>query len=218
LSAGLVTECVGWQMDGAGPLHFKRPVYGGKAVATIVVRHPLQMAVVTPGSFAAPSPVPHPKGTVRRLECTVMVQEANCPRVVERVTEAAAEPSLEDAAIVVAGGRGLKGTQNFKLLEDLAQVLSGTVGASGAAVAEGWAPTSWRIGQTGKSVRPNLYLAIGISGASLHLAGLTRAKAIVAINTDKYAPIFKTARLGIVGDYQQILPPLVAALREILER
>lgn len=217
LGAGLVTECVGWDVDGAGRLHFRRPVYGGKAVATMVSRRPMQMAVVQPGSFAAPSPVPNPRGTVRRFECVVTGQES-WPRVVERVAEAAAGPALTDAAIVVAGGRGLGGAENFTLLEDLARVLSAAVGASRAAVDEGWAPTSWQIGQTGKSVHPNLYLAIGISGASQHLAGVTRAKTIVAINTDKDAPIFGTARLGVVGDYREILPPLVATLREMLGR
>jgi len=218
LEAGLVTECVGWEVDGAGRLRFKRPVYGGKAMATIVSRHPVQMAVVQPGSFAAPSPVPNPRGTVRRFECIVTGQAESWPRVVERAVEAAGGPALGDAAIIVAGGRGLGGAENFKLLEDLARVLSAAVGASRAAVDEGWAPTSWQIGQTGKSVRPDLYLAIGISGASQHLAGVTRAKTIVAINTDKDAPIFGTARLGVVGDYREILPPLVATLREMLGR
>jgi electron transfer flavoprotein alpha subunit len=215
--AGLVTECVGWEVGDDGRLLFHRPVYGGKAMATIVSRQPVQMAVVQPGSFPAPPPVSNPHGRVRRLECTVTAKEA-WPRVVEHVPEPAGGPALEDAAIVVAGGRGLGSGENFKLLRELARTLGAAIGASRAAVDEGWASASWQIGQTGKSVRPNLYLAIGISGASQHLAGARQAKIIVAINADKEAPIFSAARIGVVGDCRCMLPPLLAALREALGR
>jgi electron transfer flavoprotein alpha subunit len=216
VGAGLVTECVGWDVDGEGRLRFTRPVYGGKAIATIVSRRPVQMAVVQPGAFPAPPPAPNPQGVLRRLEFPVRGREG-WPQIVERVAERPAGPALEEATIVVSGGRGLGGPEGFRLLEELARVLGAAVGASRAAVDEGWAPASWQIGQTGKSVRPTLYLAVGISGASQHLAGV-RARTIVAINTDKDAPIFGAARLGVVADYRAVLPPLVAALREMLDR
>lgn len=215
LGAGLVTECTGWEAGPDGRLHFQRPVYGGKAVATIASRCPIQMAVVQPGSFAAPEFAPGRQGTVRRLEVAAVPAES-WPRVLERVAEAAAGPGLENASIVIAGGRGLGGAENFTLLKELADVLGAAVGASRAAVDEGWAPSSWQIGQTGKAVRPDLYVAVGISGASQHMAGVAGAKTIVAINTDKDAPIFASARLGVVGDYRQVLPALIAALRELL--
>jgi electron transfer flavoprotein alpha subunit len=217
IGASLVTECSGWDQDGDGRLRFRRPIYGGKAVATIVARCSVQMAVVQPGAFVAPAPVPNPTGAVRHLECAVAPQDG-WPRVVTRALQVSEGPALEEASIIVAGGRGLGGADGFKLLEELARVLGAATGASRAAVDEGWVPASWQIGQTGKSVHPDLYFAIGISGASQHLAGVTRATTIVAINTDKDAPIFIAARLGIVDDYKQILPALTAALREMSGR
>jgi electron transfer flavoprotein alpha subunit len=215
--AALVTECTGWEVGDDGRLLFHRPVYGGKATATIVSSCPVQMAVVQPGSFPVPPPVPGASTIVRRLECAVTPKES-WPRIVERVPEAGDGPALEDAAIVVAGGRGLGSAENFKLVQELARILGAAVGASRGAVDEGWAPASWQIGQTGRSVRPNLYLAIGISGAAQHLAGARQAKTIVAINADKHASIFGAASLGVVGDCRSMLPPLVGVLREMLGR
>jgi electron transfer flavoprotein alpha subunit len=215
LGAGLVSECSGWDLGPDGRLRFHRPVYGGKAIATMISRRPMQIAVVQPGSFSVP---PHPRRAgriVRRLEYPVTRQET-WPRVVEHVAQSAGGPALEDAAIVIGGGRGLGNGENFKVLLELARVLGGAVGVTRAAVDEGWAPASWQIGQTGKSVRPDLYLAVGISGASQHLAGVGRAKMIAAINTDREAPIFSAASLGVVGDCRKILPPLITVLREML--
>jgi electron transfer flavoprotein alpha subunit len=211
LGAGLITECAGWESGPDGGLRFLRPVYGSKAIAAIVALSRVQIAVVRSGSFPVPARVPAP-GASRRLDHAIVADGA-WPRVVEHVVEAADGPALEEAAVVVAGGRGLGGMDNFRLLQDLADVLGAAVGASRAAVDAGWAPASSQIGQTGKSVRPDLYLAVGISGASQHLAGAAGAKTVVAINTDRDAPIFDVARLGVVGDCGQILPALVAALR-----
>jgi len=214
LGAGLITECAGWEPGPDGALRFLRPVYGSKAIAAIVALSRVQIAVVRSGSFPLPPRMPAPRGAGRRLDHAVVADTA-WPRVVEHVVEAANGPALEEAAVVVAGGRGLGGVENFRLLQDLAGVLGAAIGASRAAVDAGWAPASTQIGQTGKSVSPQLYLAVGISGASQHLAGAAGAKTIVAINTDRDAPIFDVARLGVVGDCGQILPALMAALREM---
>lgn len=211
LGAGLVSECTGWRLQ-EGRLEFLRPVYGGKALAVEAVLAEPVMAVVRPGTFPVPPADAGRRGEVLALE----VPAAGRGTVlVERVAEVESGPSLEDARIVVAGGRGLGGPENFQLLKELADVLGAALGASRAAVDEGWVPASWQIGQTGRSIRPELYVAVGISGASQHMAGVAGAKTIVAINTDPSAPIFEQAHLGVVGDYRQILPPLIAALREL---
>lgn len=212
LDAGLVTECVGWEAQDAGRLHFHRPVYGGKALATIVSTRPVQIAVVQPGALPQAAAADAPSGTIASLDFAIAVDPA-WPVVKERVSEAGSGPALDSAATVISGGRGIGSGENFKIVRELADVLGAAVGASRAAVDEGWAPASWQVGQTGKSVRPNLYLAIGISGASQHVAGITAAKNVVAINTNAAAPIFKVARLGVVGDYTKVVPPLVEILR-----
>jgi electron transfer flavoprotein alpha subunit len=151
-------------------------------------------------------------GRLLGVECNEIVPRT---RVIARHEEE--DPGtlrLEDAKVVVAGGRGLAGPEGFRVLEALAHALGGAVGASRVPCDLGWCPRSWQIGLTGKTVTPDLYIAVGISGAGHHLAGCGNAKAIVAINTDAGAAIFREARYGIVGDYRQVIPALLEALRQ----
>ena len=136
-------------------------------------------------------------------------------RVVGREREAASGARLEDAKIVVAGGRGLEGAEGFAVLQELADALGGAVGSSRVPCDLGWAPHSKQIGLTGKTVTPDLYIAVGISGAGHHMAGCGNARAIVAINTDPDAAIFREARFGVVGDYRKVVPALTAAIADL---
>jgi electron transfer flavoprotein alpha subunit len=136
-------------------------------------------------------------------------------RVLERQRDGGGDVRLEDARVVIAGGRGLNGPEGFEVLADLARELNGAVGASRVPCDLGWCPHSMQIGLTGKTVTPELYIAVGISGAGHHMAGCGNARNIIAINTDAEAAIYKDARWGVVGDYRKVIPSLVAAIRAI---
>jgi electron transfer flavoprotein alpha subunit len=135
-------------------------------------------------------------------------------RLIERNLEKSGGPRLEDARIIVSGGRGMGGKENFSCLAELGDVLGAALGASRAAVDLGWVPSTWQIGQTGKKVAPELYVAVGISGASQHMVGIAAAKHIVAINKDEKAPIFQMAELGVAEDYKVFIPKLIEALKK----
>jgi electron transfer flavoprotein alpha subunit len=211
LRAGLVTETVGVRQDGG--LRLQRQLYGGRCLAEVKVE---RFPVVVTQKLRSFEPAPAAagrSGEVRGLALDLTEALART-RVLERVAEEVRGVKLENARVVVSGGRGLKGPEAFAQLAELAQVLKGAVGASRAATDAGWVPVSYQVGQTGKSVSPDLYIAVGISGAIQHLAGMSSAKAIVAINTDPDAPIFKVAHLGIVGDFKALLPRLIEKCRE----
>jgi electron transfer flavoprotein alpha subunit len=198
--------------DGQG-LRLVRSAYGGRATAVYEPRRWPAVAWLRSRSFApaAERPESAPIDTARpELPETVSV------RIVERHEEAGEGIALEDASRIVSGGRGLGGPEPFRELEALAEVMGAAVGASRVACDEGWVPATWQIGQTGKKVAPDLYLAIGISGAAQHLLGIADSKVIAAINTDPNAPIFNWAAFGLVEDYAKAVPLLKQRLEELL--
>lgn len=213
LGGALVAEVVNFTVEGEKIL-WTRPVYGGKAMAVMCADRDIQVVTVRAHTFD-PAVASGNTGEIVKLEVTLDPSTV-ATRIVERIQEAVEGIRLEDAKVVVAGGRGLGGPDGFKDLEALANVLGGTVGASRAACDAGWVPSSWQVGQTGKIVAPDIYIAIGISGASQHLAGIANAKVVVAINKDEEAPIFKRANYGIVADYKLALPHIIEQCRQIL--
>lgn len=209
LRAPLVTEVMSLALDGRAIIA-RRQVYGGRAIATLEVTARPAVVSVKPRAFDLPQTQPV-RGTVEEVALTI---DPNAlPTRVREVQSERAEVGLDDAQVVVGGGRGVGGPEGFKLLEELAEALGGAVGSSRPPADEGWVPITWQIGQTGKSIRPNLYVAVGISGAAQHVAGVSGARTIVAINKDPEAPIFSLAHYGIVGDFRQVVPALVAKIK-----
>lgn len=215
LRAAVLQDCVHLDMEADGSLVATRPVYGGKLRAVIKPTSPVcQVATLRPNVFPARNPDPTSKVPVESLSAP-----ATPPGPVATVREvqqaAAGKVELTEASIIVSGGRGLKGPENFALIEELAGVLGAAVGASRAAVDAGWKPHSYQVGLTGKTVSPQLYIACGISGAIQHQAGMSSARTIVAINNNPNAPIFKLATYGIVGDLFEILPLLTKEIKRL---
>ncbi|MCX6031426.1 MAG: electron transfer flavoprotein subunit alpha/FixB family protein [Chloroflexi bacterium] len=215
LNIGLAADCQGLALDANGNLLAERPVFSGNMLTTIVFAAQPQMATVRPRSFPLPAADKSRTGEIVLL-AVALDGLASAEEVLEFETTETGEVSVENAGIIVSGGRGVKGPEGFAPLRELARLLGGAVGASRAAVDAGWIPYPHQVGQTGKSVRPDLYIAAGISGAIQHLAGMSNAKVIVAINKDKDAPIFSLARYGIVGDLFEVTPALTAALKRKL--
>jgi len=190
------------------PDTFARPIYAGNAIATVVCGEPIKFVTVRPTAFdAAPA-----LGGSAPIETVAVAADPGLSRFVSREGAKLDRPELQGARIVVSGGRGLGSAENFKLLERVADRLHAALGASRAAVDAGYAPNDWQVGQTGKIVAPQLYLAVGISGAIQHLAGMKESKVIVAINKDSEAPIFQVADYGLVADLFEALPQLLKEL------
>jgi len=210
LDTGLAMDCIALRVDG-DTLIATRPMFGGKVLAEIAIQGTPQMAAIRPNVMEV---VEAEKGAgVEKVRVNVGVAKT---KALEKKMEAAAKVDLTEANIIVSGGRGMGGP-DFSLLEELAEVLGGTVGASRSAVDEGWRPHSDQVGQTGKVVSPNLYIACGISGAIQHLAGMGTSKYIVGINKDPEAPVFKKADYGIVEDLFKVVPALTAEVKKLRE-
>jgi electron transfer flavoprotein alpha subunit len=196
-----------------GKVRVNRSVYGGKATATIELRSTPAVIWLRARAF---DPAPARDGATTSIsQATLSTQNDAGTRITERKVEASDEARLEDAKVIVSGGRGLGGPEPFEDLKKIAGILNAQMAASRAACDSGWVPPSWQVGQTGKKVAPGLYLAVAIHGASQHLAGMSDAKNIAAINIDKDAPIFKHCRFGIVEDYRKVVPLLIERLKAL---
>ncbi len=215
LQTGLTADCTGLSIDDKGFLLQTRPAFGGNIMATILTEYTRpQMSTVRPHVMPMPAKDPSRTGTIIREQ--VPIKEAD---IAAKVLEIIGDEKLDSvdigaADIIVSGGRGMCNTENYKILQELADELGGVVACSRAAVEAGWMPLERQVGQTGKTVRPKIYIACGISGAIQHLVGMQDSDVIIAINRDKQAPIFEAATFGIVGDLFQIVPAITKYVRE----
>jgi electron transfer flavoprotein alpha subunit len=215
LNSAIVTDCIQINVDPEnGQFIFTKPVYGGVAMAEYTTESLPQIATVRPKSLE-----PAEINELRRGECIALTMNfdvASSPvAVIEKVVQNVEGVKLEDAEIVVSGGRGIGDTEGFKVLEEAAKFFKGAVGASRVACDNGWMPTTVQVGITGKIVAPRVYIAVGISGASQHMSGCSRSKIIIAINKDAAAAIFKQAQYGVVGDWKVVLPAFINKLKTL---
>ncbi|HEX7576387.1 MAG TPA: electron transfer flavoprotein subunit alpha [Candidatus Methanoperedens sp.] len=216
LKTGLTADCTGLDIDEKGYLLQTRPAFGGNIMATILTEKTRpQMSTVRPHVMALAKRDPSHTGAIVR-ESMDIKEENLATRVIEVIEDATGEQlDLAGAEIIVSGGRGMCGSENFTILQELADELGGVVGCSRAAVEAGWMPPERQVGQTGKTVRPKIYFACGISGAIQHLVGMQGSDVIIAINQDRKAPIFEVATYGIVGDVFQVIPAMIDQIREL---
>lgn len=215
LEGGFAGDCVSLKWEGDN-LRVRRPVNAGKAVSTVVFPNSgPKIVTLRPNVFRGPGPDTGRRGEVETVS-VALPESALGAKIREIVKEAGSQIDITEARIVVSGGMGMQGPENFKLLEELASVLGAAVGASRPVVDSGWRDYSNQVGQTGRTVSPDLYIACGISGAVQHLAGMSSSKCIVAINKDPHAPIFSVADYGIVADALEAIPILTAEFKKIL--
>ncbi|HUU40760.1 MAG TPA: electron transfer flavoprotein subunit alpha/FixB family protein [Desulfatiglandales bacterium] len=215
LGVGIAQDCVEFSLDNS-TLVAKRPIYAGKAYATVKFNNSLpQIATARPNVLELNEP--DESRSVDVIEAKFNLEDSQLKtKVAEIIQQEGSKVDLTEAERIVSGGRGMKGPENYKILEQLADLIRATIGASRSAVDAGWRPHSDQVGQTGKVVSPNLYIACGISGAIQHLAGMSTSKCIVAINKDPEAPIFQKADYGIVGDLFEVIPALSEEIKKIL--
>ena len=215
LGFGLCTDTIGLAIDG-GKVKMTRAAFGGNySVSVVNEKAAPQVATVRPKAFAMPE---KGAGSAEVVKESVAVSDADLATKVVEFIKSATSVNLVEADIIVSGGRGLGNDQGFAMLKELADLLGGAVGASRAAVDSEWIPYEHQVGQTGKTVKPKIYIACGISGAIQHLAGMRTSDCIVAINKDPDAPIFKAASFGIVGDYKDIVPKMIEKFKAKLNK
>jgi electron transfer flavoprotein alpha subunit len=217
LRTTVTMDCLGLSIDPeTRRLLQSKPVYGGNAIAIWVSEsHDPRIVTLRPRAVMPEEPEISRKGEIKALDITIN-ESIIKGKLLETVKEDVKGIKLEDAKVVVAGGGGIGGSEGFKMLEELARVLRGTVGVTRVPCDEGWKPLSLEIGQTGHIVTPSLYIAVGVSGAPQHMAGCAGSKCIVAINRDPDAQIFKEADFGVVGDYRQVLPTMIEKCKGLL--
>jgi electron transfer flavoprotein alpha subunit len=212
LDSGIVTDSTALRVEGAD-LIITKPVFGGSAIAEFAIASTPKVVTLRPRAFESAEA---PTARQAKVEALSVPESDGAIEVLEEIREQATTgPRLKDAKVIVSGGRGLGGPDNWKFVEELAQVLGGAVGATRAVTDAGWVPPSLQVGLTGATVAPDLYITIGISGAVQHIAGISGARNVVAINRDADANIFKYARFGVVGDWKQIVPALTQRLKEL---
>lgn len=213
---GLTADCTALEIDPeTALLRMTRPAFGGNIMATILCPdHRPQMATVRPGVMQKAEVDPNAKAQIELFTVEGLAERRNVD-ILEIARKTSEKMDIQDAKILVSGGRGMAGPGNFAVLEELAEALGGTVASSRACVDAGWVEKDRQVGQTGKTVRPNLYVACGISGAIQHLAGMEESDIIVAINKDPGAPIFEVADYGVVGDALKVVPLLTQKVREL---
>jgi len=212
---GLTADCTGLEIGEDGNMLMTRPAFGGNIMATILCQnHRPQMATVRPGVMQRISAVEGADCPVEECKVPNLADSVNV-EILDIIKKVGERLDIMDAKVLVSGGRGMGCAENFAMLEELADALGGTVSSSRAAVDSGWQPKDRQVGQTGKTVRPNLYIACGISGAIQHLAGMEESDLIIAINKDESAPIFETADFGVVGDACKIVPLFTEAVKRV---
>jgi electron transfer flavoprotein alpha subunit len=214
LESGVVTDSTALRVDN-GELVVTKPVFGGSAIAEYVIKSWPKVVTLRPRAFES-AEAEGPPPVQANVETLTVPEGDHAIEVLEEVGEQTTSgPRLKDAKVIVSGGRGLGGPDNWKYVEELAQVLGAAVGATRAVTDAGWVPPSLQVGLTGATVAPDLYITIGISGAVQHIAGISGARNVVAINRDADANIFKYARFGVVGDWKQVVPAFTQRLKEL---